>query len=94
MQNAGGLSTVATRNQPRPAKVRVVNEQGQIEDREIMVGVSNRVQIEVVSGLQEGERVIAGTRANDKERASTTNQNRSQPGGLGVAPGAPAGMRR
>jgi macrolide-specific efflux system membrane fusion protein len=46
--------------QPRAAKVRVVAADGSIAEREIMVGVASRVSAEVLSGLTEGEQVVAG----------------------------------
>lgn len=42
------------------AFVRVVKPDGTIEPRRIVVGVSNRVSAEVISGLQVGEQVISG----------------------------------
>ena len=41
-------------------KARVVNERGALADRVVEVGVSNRVQAQVLSGLEEGERVVSG----------------------------------
>jgi len=45
---------------PRPGKVRVVAADGSISDREVMIGVTSRVTAEVMSGLSEGEQVVAG----------------------------------
>ncbi|HRP22796.1 MAG TPA: efflux RND transporter periplasmic adaptor subunit [Thauera sp.] len=42
------------------AAVRVVGERGALEDRAVEIGVTNRVQAQVLSGLQEGERVVSG----------------------------------
>ncbi|WP_341676905.1 efflux RND transporter periplasmic adaptor subunit [Niveibacterium sp. SC-1] len=69
---------------PRKAKVKVIDAEGKIEEREVTLGISNRVQIEIVSGLKEGEDVIAGEKlpANDKQ-ASRANQQ----GGPGMPPG-------
>jgi len=50
----------ATVPSPRPAIVRVVEEDGTQQEREIVVGVTSRVAAEVISGLQAGERVVAG----------------------------------
>ncbi len=44
----------------RPAQVRVMLEGGETELRDIRVGVTSRVSAEVLSGLGEGERVVAG----------------------------------
>lgn len=62
---AGGgqrAAPVAGRGQagPRPATVTVVKPDGSTEERNVMVGVTSRVDAEVLSGLQEGEQVIAG----------------------------------
>ena len=45
---------------PAKGSVRVVGERGVLEDRAVEIGVTNRVQAQVLSGLQEGERVVAG----------------------------------
>jgi macrolide-specific efflux system membrane fusion protein len=45
---------------PRQAKVRVVGADGSIADREVTIGVMSRVTAEVISGLTEGEQVVAG----------------------------------
>ena len=45
---------------PRQASVRVVAADGSITDREVTIGVTSRVTAEVISGLSEGEQVVAG----------------------------------
>lgn len=45
---------------PRPALVTVVKDDGTREERQVMVGLTSRVSAEIISGLQEGEQVIAG----------------------------------
>ncbi|MBL0920394.1 MAG: efflux RND transporter periplasmic adaptor subunit [Hydrogenophaga sp.] len=87
---------------PRQAKVKVMLEDGSIEEREITIGISNRVHAEVLSGLKEGDRVIAGTREAEPPRRNTPQgtglgqpQGLGGPGGPGGMPGAaPAGARR
>ena len=77
---------------PRQARVKVTTEDGQIEEREITIGISNRVHAEVLSGLKEGERVIAGTREDESAQRRGTNPQR---GGAGPVPaGMAAGARR
>jgi macrolide-specific efflux system membrane fusion protein len=61
--------------QPRAAKVRVVAADGTITDREIMVGVTSRVSAEVLSGLAEGEQVVAGI---VQAQQANTNQNQQR----------------
>lgn len=45
---------------PRAAMVKVLNAKGIIENRDVQVGVTNRVQAEILAGLEEGEHVITG----------------------------------
>ncbi len=66
-------------NQPRPAWVTVVTDGGSTEVRRVHVGTSNRVTAEIVSGLSEGERVIAGTKQAEPEN-SGGNRQRGQGG--------------
>jgi macrolide-specific efflux system membrane fusion protein len=62
---------------PRAATVKVLLPRDRIEEREVMVGVSNRVRAEVLSGLQEGDQVILG----DASSAQAQNANRGGFGG-------------
>lgn len=65
----------------RSATVRVLKPGGHIEEREVQVGVSNRVRAEILSGLTEGEQVIVG----DTQAAPLTqNNNRPWGGGMGM----------
>jgi macrolide-specific efflux system membrane fusion protein len=43
----------------RRATVQVVGDDGSISAREVTVGVSNRIQAQIASGLAEGERVVS-----------------------------------
>lgn len=45
---------------PRPATVTIVNPDGSEEVRDVLVGVTSRVAAEIISGLREGEQVVAG----------------------------------
>jgi RND family efflux transporter MFP subunit len=45
------------------ASVLVVNEQNEVEERGIQVGIEGQSRIEVLAGLQEGDRVIVGNRS-------------------------------
>jgi macrolide-specific efflux system membrane fusion protein len=70
------------RHRPRQKlfKAIVIGESGGQEEREVKVGVTNRVSAEVVSGLREGERVIAGTKsdnASSEQRDRTGGRQRS-----------------
>lgn len=69
---------------PRLGLVRVIDAQGRIEERSVELGVSNRVQVQVLSGLSVGEEVIAGerqARAPGRERTSGPTPG---PLGLGI----------
>jgi macrolide-specific efflux system membrane fusion protein len=47
--------------------VRVLNQQGKIEERQVTVGVTNRIQAQILSGLAVGETVVIGiAEGNDK----------------------------
>ena len=45
------------------ALVSVVDADGKVADREVKVGVMNRVSAQIVSGLEPGEKVVIGTKA-------------------------------
>lgn len=62
--------------EPRNALVTVMKD-GKLEERQIVVGVSSRVSVEVLSGLSDGEQVVAGV-----VQAATT----SAPGQAGGPP--------
>jgi macrolide-specific efflux system membrane fusion protein len=78
---------------PRQAKVRVVAADGTISDREVTIGVTSRVLAEVISGLTEGEQVVAGV-AQPAAASGTNDNNRGGfqnfPGG-GFPGGFPGG---
>jgi membrane fusion protein, macrolide-specific efflux system len=76
---AGAGPTPAT---GRPAMVEVMGADGIRQQREVMIGVTSRVSAEVISGLQEGEQVVAGI----IQAGSPTQQAGQQfgpPGGFG-----------
>ncbi len=83
-----GSST--TQRAPRQGKVRVIDVDGKIEEREVTLGISNRVHIEIVAGLSEGEEVIAGEKLLPNERQSARTSGQQGPGippGMGRSPG-------
>ena len=47
----------------RSATVRVRNDNGTLEEREVRIGVTSRVAAQVLSGLSEGDKVVTGARA-------------------------------
>ena len=63
--------------------VQVVKADGSIERRPVKLGVSNRVQVQVLEGLEAGEQVISGSRTAAK-KVSTANARPATPGpGMG-----------
>jgi len=81
--------------QPRAAKVRVVAADGSIAEREIVVGVTSRVSAEVLSGLTEGEQVVAGIVQAGQANANPNQRNQQtvifQGGGNFPGGGFPGG---
>jgi len=63
----------------RFAVVRVLKDDGTEEQRRIVVGVTSRVSAEIISGLQEGERVVAGI---IQATATPANREGFRPGGF------------
>lgn len=89
--SASGFANDAPRP-PRRATVKLLTAAGTLEDRQIELGVSNRVQTQVLSGLAEGDQVVAGIKQPPAQRTSS----QSQAGGLqqnpaGMPPGAGGG---
>ncbi len=90
-----GMPTTPVARAPRRATVKVQTAAGSIEERQVTVGVSSRVSAEILSGLSEGDRVVAGVKVPDAPRRSGNPQTQGglgQPGG-GFGPG-PGGARR
>ena len=52
--------------------VRVLADKGQVQSRQVRVGMNNQVKAQVLSGLSEGERVIVGEAAADGEANKTS----------------------
>jgi macrolide-specific efflux system membrane fusion protein len=71
---------------PRRATVKVIDADGNIEERQVELGVSNRVQVQVLQGLDEGEQVVAGVRV-PASASQNQQQRRAQQGGLQQGPG-------
>lgn len=84
---AGRLAAGEAESVPRTATVRVVRDDGSIEEREIVVGVTSRVAAEVISGLSPGDRVIAGIIQAEQSEQPRNNDNRDR------FRGGPPGMR-
>ena len=70
----------------RPAMVNVMDEDGNIEERKVLVGVTNRVQAQIIEGLKEGEKVVSSS--------ARPNQQKVASGGMGMGgPGMGMGRR-
>lgn len=82
------LGTRAPRG-PRPATVKVAQADGTIVTREVLVGVTNRVHAQILQGLEEGERVVAGEKVNERAPAAQGGQQNRGPGGFGPPMGFP-----
>lgn len=71
---------------PQPATVQIMDAKGNLVERNIVIGISNRVQVQVLEGLQEGEIVVSGMRQLEKPAASGAP--------MGAGAGAPGGGAR
>jgi len=80
--SAGGARNTAPANpgMPRQATVRVISEDGSEQVREITVGVTSRVAAEVVSGLKQGDKVVAGILQTQNVGADQNGRFRPRPG--------------
>lgn len=54
-------NTEGAANAERRATVKVMSDAGKIEERRVIVGVTNRVQAQIIEGLAEGEKVVSGS---------------------------------
>lgn len=85
----GGFTDQSTARRTRQGTVKIIDADGQIEQRTVEVGVTNRVQMQVVSGLKEGDEVIVGLKL-PPSAAHAQNGGGAKTSGLGQAP---RGMR-
>lgn len=51
--------------------VRVLADDGQVQTRQVRVGMNNQIKAQVLSGLREGERVVVGETASQGEASKT-----------------------
>ncbi|MEF7617196.1 efflux RND transporter periplasmic adaptor subunit [Aquincola sp. MAHUQ-54] len=88
------LAAQRAAGQPRTT-VKVVSGEGRIEEREVTVGTTNRVQAEILSGLEENDRVVAGVKAPAAAtRSAPAGASRQGGGGMGGGFGPPPGGPR
>ena len=57
-----------------PATVTVLDDKGNLVERQIRVGISNRIQVEILEGLKEGEQVVTSA-----ANASNQRSNQARP---------------
>ncbi len=57
MKESGDSSAL----RPRPAVIKVMQDNGDIEERKVLIGVTNRVQAQIIEGLKEGENIVSGS---------------------------------
>lgn len=72
-----GSARLTQPGQRSMAKVTVMHEDGTREERQVVIGLTSRVNAEVVSGLQAGEQVIAGIVQSDAPSSPATNNNQN-----------------
>jgi macrolide-specific efflux system membrane fusion protein len=73
---------------PQPATVQVMDAKGNLVERNVVIGISNRVQVQVLEGLQEGETVVSGMRQLEKPTAGGSGSP------MAPGPGASGGGAR
>ncbi len=74
--------TAGTMPARRFAVARVVKADGTEEERRVVVGVTSRIAAEIISGLEEGEQVVAGIVQAAATAAGTSNNQGFSPGGF------------
>lgn len=74
----------------RKGTVKVVGQDGKAVEREVTVGITNRVQAQILSGLKEGDRIVVGIkRQQDKSSSASNNAPLGMQGGMPGTPGGP-----
>ncbi|EGI77082.1 hypothetical protein HGR_07211 [Hylemonella gracilis ATCC 19624] len=76
----------------RRAVAKVLTAEG-VQEREVQVGVSSRVVAEILSGLQEGERVVTGQRQAGAPSAAAAGGGNNRAGAAPSGMPPPGGMR-
>lgn len=79
----------AGETKPYPAKVQIMSQKGELEERNVVVGISNRVQVQILEGLQEGETVVSGMKPTEKPKGAP-----GSPMGANAVPGGGARQMR
>lgn len=82
---SSGFAEQSATPMPRRGTVKVIDGDGKIAQRKVELGVTNRVQMQILSGLAEGDEVVIGL----KPVRSAKN---AAPQGIGQQSGVPRGM--
>ena len=67
-----------SRRANKEATIKVVGANGKIEDRTIQIGISNRVHVQVLSGVNEGDQVVVGRKPPPGAESAQTGQGQGQ----------------
>ncbi len=70
-----------TRRDGGEATIKVVNADGDIEERKIRTGISNRVHVQVLSGLNEGDQIVVGRKPPPGAESAQNNASNNNQGG-------------
>lgn len=83
--SSSGFAEQSATRATRTGTVKVIGKDGNIEQRKVELGVTNRVQMQVLNGLEEGDTVILGIKLppSTKRAASPANQQGGMPPGMG-----------
>lgn len=82
--STSGFAEQSTTRTPRNGTVKVINKEGKIEQRKVELGVTNRVQMQVLSGLSEGDTVVIGAKLPPTaKRAQASGASGGMPPGMG-----------
>jgi macrolide-specific efflux system membrane fusion protein len=88
--STSGFAEQSTTRAPRHGTVKVIDKDGKIEQRKVELGVTNRVQMQVLSGLSEGDTVIIGAKlppAAKRAQGSAATAQGGMPPGMGGGAG-------
>ena len=77
--DAGASVDVRARFANRPAVVRVTKAGGEIEARDVRVGVVSRVSAQILSGLEPGEQIVVGQRTTAPAPAARPSTGSTRP---------------
>lgn len=77
--SAGERGNLGTAQGTMSARVQVLTSKGKFEEREVKVGVTNRVQAEIISGLSEGDEIVTGQKNTQNKPGKETGRWGGQP---------------